>query len=44
MLLPGLMHALLGHLALGLLLQLRVEFLPHAGEAFRLLVLDLAPF
>jgi hypothetical protein len=34
MLLPGLTHALLGHLALRFLLQLRVEFLYQSLEAF----------
>ncbi|SMB79776.1 hypothetical protein SAMN00120144_4218 [Hymenobacter roseosalivarius DSM 11622] len=42
MLLFGLAYALLGHLALGLLLQLRVEFLRQPVEALDLLVLGLA--
>ncbi|AHJ95300.1 hypothetical protein Hsw_PB0010 (plasmid) [Hymenobacter swuensis DY53] len=36
MLLPGLVDALLGHLALRFLLQLRVEFLHQPVEAPRL--------
>ncbi|SMB79815.1 hypothetical protein SAMN00120144_4229 [Hymenobacter roseosalivarius DSM 11622] len=43
MLLTSLAHALLGHLALRLLLQLRVEFLHQPVEALDLLVLGLAP-
>lgn len=43
MLLPGLLEALLGHLGLRLLLQLRVEFLHHPVEALYLLGLKLAP-
>ncbi|WP_161787118.1 hypothetical protein [Hymenobacter sp. IS2118] len=42
MLLPVLVEALLGHLALRLLLQLRVEFLHQPVEVFHLLVLGLA--
>lgn len=42
MLLPGLVDTLLGHLALRLLLQLRVELLHQPLEALYLLVLDLA--
>lgn len=43
MLLLGLAHALLGHLALRFLLQLRVQFLDQPVEALYLLVLGLAP-
>lgn len=40
-LLPGLMDALLSHLALRLLLQLRVEFLDQPLKALHFLVLGL---
>ena len=43
-LLPRLVDALLGHLALRLLLQLRVELLAQPVEALYLLVLGLAVF
>ena len=43
MLLPGLVDALLGHLALRFLLQLRVEFLDQAVEALHFLVLGQPP-
>lgn len=42
MLLPGLEDALLGHLTLRLLLQLRVELLHQPIEALHFLVLGLA--